>query len=72
MRIASYIGFIAVLFVGFGAFAWVDAWWATALLLVAALAIGWYSLGLFARASQGAAWRAMRGVATDEDVEEVT
>jgi hypothetical protein len=60
-----------MLAVSFGAFAWVDAWWATALLLVMALAIGWYSLGLFARASQGAAWRAMRGIATAEDMDEL-
>jgi len=40
---------------GVGVFAWADKWWLTALLILAALAIGWYSLGLYARAATNAA-----------------
>jgi hypothetical protein len=54
---------------GIGAFAWVDRWWATALLLATALGVGWYSLGLFARASTAAAHRALHGLASTEDDE---
>lgn len=39
MRAASYVGFLATLIVGVGAFAWADDWWATLLLLLIALAI---------------------------------
>jgi hypothetical protein len=38
-KIATIIGYVATLIVGFGAFRWVDEWWATLLLLVVALSI---------------------------------
>jgi hypothetical protein len=60
-----------MIIVGIGAFAWADAWWATALLIALALAIGWYSLGIYARASSAAAQRVFHGVATDQDREEL-
>ncbi len=55
---------------GIGAFAWTDRWWLTALLILAALAVGWYSLGLYARAATAAAQRARTFDATagDEDL----
>jgi hypothetical protein len=50
MRTVSYLGFFAMLVVGVGSFYWLNAWWATALLVLLALSIGWYSLGLFVQA----------------------
>lgn len=51
------------------AFTLVDRWWLTGLLLVAALAVGWYSLGLYARAATAAAQRARYFKATPDDEE---
>lgn len=48
-----------------------DAWWAIAMQIVGALVVGWFSLGLFERASVRSAERAYRGEATDEDIEEL-
>ncbi|HWQ22577.1 MAG TPA: hypothetical protein VNK94_00560 [Gaiellaceae bacterium] len=53
------------------AFALFDQWWLRLLLLGAALAIGWYSLGLYARAVSLSAYRVTRGIGTDEDFEEL-
>ncbi len=68
MRVASYIGFFVMLGVGINAFARGSVW-LTALQLLVALAIGWYSLGLYARASTRAAHRFMHGGATKSDME---
>lgn len=67
MRTASYIGFFAMVGLGVGAFAWADKWWLTVLLILAALAVGWYSLGLYARAATAAAQRARNFEATADD-----
>lgn len=67
MRSASYIGFCVMVGVGIGAFILTDAWWLRALLLVAALALGWWSLGLYARAATASAQRARYFVATPDD-----
>jgi UPF0716 family protein affecting phage T7 exclusion len=67
MRKLSYAGFFAMVVLGIGAFAWVNHWWATVLLLVLALAVGWWSLGLYMRASIGSAQRVLRGEASPED-----
>jgi hypothetical protein len=69
VKAASYIGFFAMIGLGIGAFVWGDQWWAMGLLLAAALSVGWYSLGLFARASTVAARRAMLGMASPDDLE---
>lgn len=70
MRTASYIGFFAMIGLGVAAFAWTDKWWLTVLLILAALAVGWYSLGLYARAATVAAQRAryFQATADDEDL----
>jgi hypothetical protein len=69
LRLASIIGFWVMIGLGIAAFAWADAWWQTALLIVAALGVGWYSLGLYARAATKAAERARQFEATAEDEE---
>jgi hypothetical protein len=71
VRVASYIGLFTMIALGVGAFAWTDSWLWRALIIAAALAVGWYSLGLFARASTASAYRVMRGIGTDEDYEEL-
>jgi hypothetical protein len=71
MRVASYVGLLATVIVGIGAFMWADDWWVTVLLILLALAIAWFSVGLFAKASTAAAYRALRGVASDSDIEEL-
>lgn len=68
MRVASYIGFFVMLGVGINAFARGSVW-LTVLQLLVALAIGWYSLGLYARASTRAAHRYMHGVASESDLD---
>lgn len=67
MRTASYIGFFVMIGLGVGAFAWTDSWWLTAPLILVALAVGWYSLGLYARAASTAAQRARHFEATADD-----
>ena len=64
---ASYIGFFAMVGLGIGAFAWTDRWWLTALLLFGGLSIGWYALGLYARAATAAAQRARQFEASPAD-----
>jgi hypothetical protein len=71
MRTASYIGFFVMAAVAVAAFVLFDEWWLTAVGVLVALAIGWYSLGLYARATTTSAYRMIRGVASDEDYEEV-
>lgn len=68
MRTASYIGFFVMLGVGINAFSRGSVW-LTVLQLLVALAIGWYSLGLYARASTRAAHRLMHGVASGSDLD---
>lgn len=67
MRTASYLGFFAMIGLGVGAFAWADKWWLTVLVIVAALGVGWYSLGLYVRAATDAAQRARNFEATADD-----
>lgn len=71
MRVASYLGFFVMVGLGIMAFTWAESWGPRILLLALAAAVGWYALGLFARASTTAAYRAMRGIATDEDIDEL-
>lgn len=68
MRVASYIGFFVMIGVAINAFSR-DAWWATLLQLIGALAIGWFSLGLFQRAAVRAVRRSITGGMTDADLE---
>lgn len=68
MRLLSFVGFFVMLGVGINAFSR-DSWWATALQLVSALAIGWFSLGLFERAAVGSMGKVMSGEATEKDEE---
>jgi hypothetical protein len=68
MRTASYIGFFVMIGLGVGAFAWADSWWLTVLLIVVGLAVGWYSLGLYARAATAASQLARNFEANDEDL----
>lgn len=67
MRTASYVGFFVMIGVAVAAFAATDAWWLRVLLLVVALGVGWYSLGLYARAATDSAQRARYFEATPED-----
>ncbi len=67
MRTASYVGFFAMVGVGIAAFTVSDAWWLRVILLLVALGVGWYSLGLYAKAATGAAQRARYFEATAED-----
>lgn len=67
MRTASYVGFWAMIGLGVSAFLWADKWWLTVLLILAALAVGWYSLGLYVRAATAAARRARNLEATADD-----
>lgn len=66
LRVLSFVGFFVMLAIGINAFSR-DSWWGTALQLVGALAIGWFSLGLFERAAVGSMDRVMSGEATEED-----
>ena len=52
---------------GIGAFTLTDAWWLRVLLLVAALALGWWSLGLYARAATASAQHTRYFEATPND-----
>jgi hypothetical protein len=67
MRTASMIGFWVMIGLGVAAIVWVDAWWARVILLVAAVGVGWYSLGLYSEAATAAARRTTRSLATPED-----
>lgn len=71
MRTASYIGFLVMVAVAISAFVLFGQWWLRVLLVLFALVIGWYSLGLYARARTDSADRMIRGVATDEDYDEI-
>jgi len=53
--------------VGIAAFTVADVWWLTVVLLVCAIVIGWYSVGLYAKAATDAAQRARHFEATPED-----
>lgn len=68
MRGLSYLGFLVMLSVGINAFSY-GSWWATALQLLGALVIGWFSLGLFQKAAVASMGRMMRGEATAKDSE---
>jgi putative exporter of polyketide antibiotics len=57
--------------VAVASFALFDQWWLILLGVLVAAAVGWYSLGLYQRASVGAALRLIRGVATDADYAEI-
>jgi hypothetical protein len=67
MKTASMIGFWVMIGLGVAAFVLVEAWWARALLLVAAVGVGWYSLGLYSEAATAAARRANQSLVTPED-----
>jgi hypothetical protein len=67
MRTASYLGFFAMIAVGIGTFVVTDSWWLRVPLVLVALAIGWYSLGLYARAATAAAQRVRYFEATPDD-----
>lgn len=69
MKTASMIGFWLAIGLGAAAFAWADSWWLTVLLLLAALAVAWYSVGLYSEAATAAARRATRSLATPNDEE---
>jgi hypothetical protein len=71
MRTASYLGFFATVAVAIAVFLLFDSWWLRVIGVVASLAIGWYSLGLYARASTASAARLIRGAGTVEDYDEV-
>ena len=71
VRTASYIGFFVMVAVAVASFMLFDEWWLTAVGVLVALGIGWYSLGLYARASTISASRMIRGAATDEDYAEI-
>ena len=71
LRTASYVGFFCMIAIAVAAFALFDQWWLILLGVVVAAAVGWYSLGLYQRASIGSAQRLIRAVATDEDYAEI-
>lgn len=52
MRTASYIGFLVMVAVAISAFVLFDQWWLRVVLVLFALVSGWYSLGLYSRASR--------------------
>ena len=64
---ASYVGFWVMVGLGIAAFTLTDAWSLRVLVLVAALAVGWCSLGLYARVATASAQRARLFDATPED-----
>lgn len=62
------VGFLATVVLLVGAFVWVSSCWATALMVCAAVAVAWYSVGLYAQAASAAAHRSRQGYATEEDI----
>jgi uncharacterized membrane protein len=60
MRRLSFVGFVVMVVIAIAAFALSDQWWLRVVLVVVAHGVGWYYLGLYARASTGSAHRLIR------------